>query len=83
MFRISQNANKNIIRNTIDKIIISLYLYIKLKKSTMKTNKKTIIEQMLEAGKKAKEIAEVTNAHIVYIYQIKSKLKKQNSNPVS
>ena len=41
-----------------------------------KNNKKTQIEALLSAGKKAKEIAEVTNAHIVYIYQIKAKMKK-------
>lgn len=41
-----------------------------------KNNKKTQIEALLSAGKKAKEIAQVTNAHIVYIYQIKAKMKK-------
>jgi hypothetical protein len=44
-----------------------------------KNNKKTQIEALLNAGKKAKEIAEVTNAHIVYIYQIKAKMKKDVS----
>ena len=42
-----------------------------------KDNKKTQIEALLNAGKKAKEIAEVTKAHIVYIYQIKAKMKKE------
>jgi len=44
-----------------------------------KNNKKTQIEALLNAGKKAKEIASVTNAHIVYIYQIKAKMKKEIS----
>lgn len=43
----------------------------------MKVNKKTQIEALLNAGKKAKEISEVTKAHIVYIYQIKAKMKKE------
>ena len=43
----------------------------------MKINKKTQIEALLNSGKKAKEISEVTKAHIVYIYQIKSNMKKE------
>tara|TARA_R110000868_G_scaffold36781_3_gene130232 strand:- start:832 stop:990 length:159 start_codon:yes stop_codon:yes gene_type:complete len=45
----------------------------------MKINKKTQIEALLNEGKKAKEIAQVTNAHIVYIYQIKSKMQKETT----
>lgn len=42
---------------------------------TQKNNKETQIVKLFQEGKKAKEIKEITNAHLVYIYKIKGKMK--------